>query len=198
MSHMYLLFNNRSNRPIEHDGINVKDKSKSRFRKRLQSIMDAECAKHGFDSSPKTWGTVQFLTCLPKTLFYCVFPGLVKYVRKRKHLMCGLYATTNGHAINFLFVNMRKPLKQEDNVPDHKDHMPSDSVKHAVEPKVSLSSVTGTRRVGSGLNRRHHGQVARERGLLDLEKEIAEGNFKKGALFQSSGSASGRKCAMKR
>ncbi len=160
--------------------------------------MDEHCKQLGIPDSPKSWGDITNLTPHPQTLFYCVFPKLAKFVEKRPHLMSANYATTDGHTINFLFVNKRLPLKS-DRVRGPPLGIPAENLADsAVEGRIPWSRAAGVRRLGGGLNRRVKGQVTRTCGLLDLEKEIANGTLKKGILLPSTQSELARRHVKKR
>ena len=112
--------------------------------------------------------------------------------------MSANYATTDGHTINFLFVNKRLRLKWDRGRGPPLGIPAENLTESAVEGRIPWSGVAGNRRMGSGLNRQVNGQVTRTCGILDLEKEIENGSLKKGILLPSTQSESARRNVQKR
>ena len=112
--------------------------------------------------------------------------------------MSANYATTDGHTINFLFVNKRLRLKWDRGRGPPLGIPAENLTESAVEGRIPWSSVAGNRRMGSGLNRRVNGEVTRTCGILDLEKEIANGTLKKGIIAPTTQIGSASQCGKKR
>ena len=93
---------------------------------------------------------------------------------------------TDGTFINFLFVNKCRQRAKKKGPGGKRQYAADNLMCHAVDGKLSLGKVAGSRRVFQGKKRWYGGKAVRQAGLLHLERELENGTIVFGSATAES------------